>query len=178
MDNIEKAESAKNFIRKNQYLTSFSYQIPASELLHHYWHAGMISFSPYLGMGDSTPDPYRDKGTNHLYSDTITAFLLGLPFPKPIVAENLGKGRLTIVSGERTLATIIHYLGGMPSVRRTLSDEVNIFPRLSDVEFSKLSEEQQEELLRGIHVNIIKLDPHASDIDHESIVDFYGTYNN
>ena len=63
-------------------------------------------------------------------------------------------------------------------MKRSLSDEVNIFPGLSDVEFSKLSEDQQEELLRGIHVNIIKLDPHASDIDHESIVDFYGTYNN
>ena len=101
----------------------------------------MISFSPYSGMGDSTPDPYRDKGTSHLYSDTIAAFLLGLPCPKPIVAENLGKGRLTIVSGERTLGTIIHYLGGMPSVKRSLSDEVNIFPGLSDVEFSKLSED-------------------------------------
>jgi hypothetical protein len=166
------------FIRKNQYLTSFAYQIPASELLDRYWHAGTIGFSSYLGMGDSTPDPYRDKGANHLYSDTIAALLLGLPFPKPIVAENLGRGRLTIVSGERTLGTIIHYLGGMPNVKRTLSDDVNVFPRLSDVEFSKLSEDQKEELLRGVHVNIIKLDPHASDIDHASIVDFYGTHNN
>lgn len=166
------------FIRKNQYLTSFAYQIPASELLDHYWNAGMISFSPYLSMGDSTPDPYRDKGTNHLYSDTIAALLLGLPFPKPIIAENLGKGRLTIVSGARTFATIIHYLGGMPSVKRTLSDDVNIFPGLSDFEFGNLSEDQKEELLRGVHVNIIKLDPHASNINHTSIVDFYETYNN
>lgn len=175
---MSNTEADLEFIRKNQYLTSFAYQIPASELLDHYWHAGMISFSPYLSMGDSTPDPYRDKGVNHLYSDTIAALLLGLPFPKPIVAENLGRGRLTIVSGERTLGTIIHYLGGMPNVKRTLSDDVNVFPRLSDVEFSKLSEDQKEELLRGVHVNIIKLDPHASDIDHASIVDFYGTHNN
>ena len=175
---MSNTEADLEFIRKNQYLTSFAYQIPASELLDHYWHAGMISFSPYLSMGDSTPDPYRDKGANHLYSDTIAALLLGLPFPKPIVAENLGRGRLTIVSGERTLGTIIHYLGGMPNVKRTLSDDVNVFPRLSDVEFSKLSEDQKEELLRGVHVNIIKLDPHASDIDHASIVDFYGAYNN
>lgn len=166
------------FIRKNQYLTSFAYQIPASELLDHYWHVGMISFSPYLSMGGSIPDPYRDKGANHLYSDTIAALLLGLPFPKPIVAENLGRGRLTIVSGERTLGTIIHYLGGMPNVKRTLSDDVSIFPGLSDFEFGNLPEDQKEELLRGIHVNIIKLDPHASDIDHASIVDFYGTHNN
>lgn len=175
---MSNTEADIEFIRKNQYLTSFAYQIPASELLDHYWHAGMIGFSPYLGMGGSTPDPYRDKGANHLYSDTIAALLLGLPFPKPIVAENLGRGRLTIVSGERTLGTIIHYLGGMPNVKRTLSDDVNVFPRLSDVEFSKLSEDQKEELLRGVHVNIIKLDPHASDIDHASIVDFYGAYNN
>jgi hypothetical protein len=175
---MSNTEADIEFIRKNQYLTSFAYQIPASELLDRYWHAGTIGFSSYLGMGDSTPDPYRDKGANHLYSDTIAALLLGLPFPKPIVAENLGRGRLTIVSGERTLGTIIHYLGGMPNVKRTLSDDVNVFPRLSDVEFSKLSEDQKEELLRGVHVNIIKLDPHASDIDHASIVDFYGTHNN
>ena len=175
---MSNTEADIEFIRKNQYLTSFAYQIPSSELLDRYWHAGTIGFSSYLGMGDSTPDPYRDKGANHLYSDTIAALLLGLPFPKPIVAENLGRGRLTIVSGERTLGTIIHYLGGMPNVKRTLSDDVNVFPRLSDVEFSKLSEDQKEELLRGVHVNIIKLDPHASDIDHASIVDFYGTHNN
>lgn len=175
---MSNTEADLEFIRKNQYLTSFAYQIPASELLDHYWHAGMISFSQYLGMGDSAPVPYRDKGANHLYSDTIAALLLGLPFPKPIVAENSGRGRLTIVSGERTLGTIIHYLGGMPNVKRTLSDDVSIFPGLSDFEFGKLPEDQKEELLRGIHVNIIKLDPHASDIDHASIVDFYGAYNN
>lgn len=175
---MSNTEADLEFIRKNQYLTSFAYQIPASELLDHYWHAGMISFSPYLSMGDSTPVPYRDKGANHLYSNTIAALLLGLPFPKPIVAENLGRGRLTIVSGERTLGTIIHYLGGMPNVKRTLSDDVSIFPGLSDFEFGNLPEDQKEELLRGIHVNIIKLDPHASDIDPASIGDFYGAYNN
>ena len=106
---MSNTEADLEFIRKNQYLTSFAYQIPASELLDHYWHAGTIGFSQYLGMSDSTPDPYRDKGANHLYSDTIAALLLGLPFPKPIIAENLGRGRLTIVSGERTLGTIIHY---------------------------------------------------------------------
>jgi hypothetical protein len=175
---MSNTEADLEFIRKNQYLTSFAYQIPASELLDHYWHAGMISFSPYLSMGDSTPVPYRDKGANHLYSNTIAALLLGLPFPKPIVAENLGRGRLTIVSGERTLGTIIHYLGGMPNVKRTLSDDVSVFPELSDFEFGNLPEDQKEELLRGIHVNIIKLGPHAWDIDHASIVDFYGAYNN
>ena len=175
---MSNTEADIEFIRKNQYLTSFAYQIPASELLDHYWHAGMISFSPYLSMGDSTPDPYRDKGANHLYSDTIAALLLGLPFPKPIIAENLGRGRLTIVSGERTLGTIIHYLGGMPNVKRTLSDDVSVFPGLSDCECGNLPEDQKEELLRGIHVNIIKLDPHASDIDPASIGDFYGAYNN
>lgn len=59
---MSNTEADIEFIRKNQYLTSFAYQIPASELLDHYWHAGMIGFSPYLGMGGSTPDPYRDKG--------------------------------------------------------------------------------------------------------------------
>ena len=78
------------------------------------------------------------------------------------------------------MSTIIHYLGGMlpKLIKRTLSDDVEIFPGLSDLEFGKLSEDQKEELLRGIHVNIIKLGPHASDIDHASIVDFYGAYIN
>ena len=175
---MSNTEADIEFIRKNQYLTSFAYQIPASELLDHYWHAGMIGFSPYLGMGGSTPDPYRDKGANHLYSDTIAALLLGLPFPKPIVAENLGRGRLTIVSGERTLGTIIHYLGGMPNVKRTLSDDVSIFPGLSDLEFGKLSEEQQEEILRGVLVKVELLDPYKPGMDSEDIAKFYGPYKN
>ena len=41
---MSNTEADIEFIRKNQYLTSFAYQIPASELLDHYWHAGMISF--------------------------------------------------------------------------------------------------------------------------------------
>lgn len=175
---MSNTEADLEFIRKNQYLTSFAYQIPASELLDRYWHAGTIGFSSYLGMGDSTPDPYRDKGVNHLYSDTIAALLLGLPFPKPIVAENLGRGRLTIVSGERTLGTIIHYLGGMPNVKRTLSDDVSVFPGLSDFEFGNLSEDQKEELLRGVLVKVELLDPHKLGMDSEDIAKFYGPYKN
>lgn len=64
---MSNTEADIEFIRKNQYLTSFAYQIPASELLDHYWHAGTIGFSQYLGMSDSTPDPYRDKGLRLLY---------------------------------------------------------------------------------------------------------------
>ena len=66
----------------------------------------------------------------------------------------------------------------MPNVKRTLSDDVSVFPGLGDFEFGNLSEDQKEELLRGVHVNIIKLDRHASDIDHTSIVSFYETYIN
>ena len=175
---MSNTEADLEFIRKNQYLTSFAYQIPASELLDHYWHAGTIGFSSYLGMGDSTPDPYRDKGANHLYSDTIAALLLGLPFPEPIVAEDLGGGRFSIVSGEQTMSTIIHYLGDMlpKLIKRTLSDDVEIFPGLSDLEFGKLSEEQKEELLRGVIVKVELLDPHKPGIDSEDIAKFYGPY--
>ena len=173
------AEEAISFAKENQPITSFVHQIPANELIDNYWHANKIKFSPYLGLGGAAPTPYRDKGTNYLYSDTIAAFLLGLPFPNPIVAEDLGGERFSIVSGEQAMSTIIHYLGGMPNIRRTLSDDVNIFPGLSDIEFGKLSADQKTRILDGVLVNINMLDPHKpAIIDSECITKFYGPYKN
>ena len=76
------------------------------------------------------------------------------------------------------MSTIIHYLGGMlpKLIKRTLSDDVEIFPGLSDLEFGKLSEEQKEELLRGVIVKVELLDPHKPGIDSEDIAKFYGPY--
>ena len=172
-------ETAIEFAKENQYINSLTYQIPASELLDYYWYANKILFSPYLGSSGVAPVPYQDEGASYLYSGTITALLLGLPFPEPIIAENLGGERFSIVSGEQTLSTIIHYLGGMPKfIKRTLSDDVDVFPGLSDLEFGNLSEEQQEELLRGVLIKIEMLDPYKPRIDSECITKFYGRYNN
>lgn len=176
---MSSAEEALEFAKENRHINSLTYQIPASELLD-YWYATKILFSPYLGTSGVPAFPYQDEDANLLYSDTIAALLLGLPFPEPIVAEDLGGGRFSIVSGEQTMSTIIHYLGGMMPkfIKRTLSDDVEIFPGLSDLEFGKLSEEQQKELLHGVLVNVEMLDPYKPGIDSECITKFYGTYNN
>lgn len=175
---MEHAEAALEFAKENRHINSLTYQIPASELLD-YWYATKILFSPYLGTSGAPTLPYQDEDANLLYSDTIAALLLGLPFPEPIVAEDLGGGRFSIVSGEQTMSTIIHYLGGMMPkfIKRTLSDDVDVFPGLSDLEFGNLSEDQQEELLRGVLIKIEMLDPYKPSIDSECITKFYGTYN-
>lgn len=64
----------------------------------------------------------------------------------------------------------------MPNVKRTLSDDVSIFPRLSDFEFGNLSEDQKEELLHGVLVKVELLDPHKPGMDSEDIAKFYGPY--
>ena len=171
-------EEAIEFAKENRHINSLTYQIPASELLD-YWYATKILFSPYLGSSGVPAFPYQDEDASLLYSDTIAAFLLGLPFPEPIVAEDLGGGRFSIISGEQTMSTIIHYLGGMPKfIKRTLSDDVEIFPGLSDLELGKLSEEQQEEILRGVLVKVELLDPYKPGMDSEDIAKFYGSYKN
>lgn len=170
-------EESIEFAKENRHINSLTYQIPASELLDCYWYATKILFSPYLGSSGVPAFPYQDEDANLLYSDTIAALLLGLPFPEPIVAEDLGGGRFSIISGEQTMSTIIHYLGGMPKfIKRTLSDDVNVFPGLSDLEFEKLSEEQQEELLCGVLVKVELLDPYKPGMDSEDIAKFYGSY--
>lgn len=176
---MSSTEEAIEFAKENRHINSLTYQIPASELLDS-WYATKILFSPYLGSSGAPAFPYQDEDESLLYSDTIAALLLGLPFPEPIVAEDLGGGRFSIVSGEQTMSTIIHYLGGMMPklIKRTLSDDVEIFPGLSDLEFGKLSEEQQEELLRGVLVKVELLDPYKPGMDSEDIAKFYGSYKN
>jgi hypothetical protein len=176
---MSSAEEALEFVKENRHINSRAYQIPASELLDS-WYATKILFSPYLGSSGVPTFPYQDEDESLLYSDTIAALLLGLPFPEPIVAEDLGGGRFSIVSGEQTMSTIIHYLGGMMPklIKRTLSDDVEIFPGLSDLEFGKLSEEQQEEILRGVLVKVELLDPYKPGVDSEDIAKFYGSYKN
>lgn len=62
-------------------------------------------------------EPYRDTQANAAYSNTIKQFLYGEPFRENIILQGNRK-HSTAVSGGRILATILHYLGGMPNIDR------------------------------------------------------------
>lgn len=62
-------------------------------------------------------EPYRDTQANAAYSNTIRQFLYGEPFRENIILQGT-REHSTVASGGRTLATILHYLGGMPNIDR------------------------------------------------------------
>lgn len=62
-------------------------------------------------------EPYRDTPANAAYSNTIKQFLYGEPFRENIILQGT-REHSTAVSGGRVLATILHYLGGMPNIER------------------------------------------------------------
>lgn len=62
-------------------------------------------------------EPYRDTQANAAYSNTIKQFLYGEPFRENIILQGTRENS-TVASGGRTLATILHYLGGMPNIER------------------------------------------------------------
>lgn len=62
-------------------------------------------------------EPYRDTQTNAAYSNTIKQFLYGEPFRENIILQGT-REHSTVASGGRTLATILHYLGGIPNIER------------------------------------------------------------
>ena len=66
---------------------------------------------------DEEDEPFRDTKDNSAYSDTISMLLKGIPFPESIILQG-NRENSTVASGGRALATIIHYLGGMPNVTR------------------------------------------------------------
>ena len=63
-------------------------------------------------------EPYRDTQTNAAYSNTIKQFLYEKPFRENIILQGT-REHSTVASGGRTLATILHYLGGMPNIERS-----------------------------------------------------------
>lgn len=65
-------------------------------------------------------EPYRDTQANAAYSNIITQFLDGKPFRENIILQGNRK-HSTVASGGRTLATILHYLGCMPNIKRETS---------------------------------------------------------
>lgn len=62
-------------------------------------------------------EPYRDTQANAAYSNTIRQFLYEEPFRENIILQGT-REHSTVASGGRTLATILHYLGGMPNIDR------------------------------------------------------------
>lgn len=63
-------------------------------------------------------EPYRDTQANAAYSNTIKQFLYEKPFRENIILQG-NREHSTVASGGRTLATILHYLGGMPNIERS-----------------------------------------------------------
>lgn len=84
--------------------------VKAGDLLQDYLNGNL-----QLGAGD---EPYRDTQANMAYSDTIRRLLNAEPFRENIILQGT-RERSTVVSGGRTLATILHHLGGMPNIERT-----------------------------------------------------------
>lgn len=84
--------------------------VKAGVLLHDYLNGNI-----QLGEED---EPYRDTHANAAYSNTIKQFLYGEPFRENIILQGT-REHSTVASGGRTLATILHYLGGMPNIERT-----------------------------------------------------------
>lgn len=84
--------------------------VKAGDLLRDYLNGNL-----QLGAGD---EPYRDTQANMAYSDTIRRLLNSEPFRENIILQGT-RERSTVVSGGRTLATILHHLGGMPNIERT-----------------------------------------------------------
>lgn len=68
---------------------------------------------------DSADQPYKDVGNNKTYSNIVSAFLKGIPLPERIILVEY-TNEYKVVSGARTLATILHYIGKLPEVDRTL----------------------------------------------------------
>lgn len=90
--------------------TNFSVgAVKAGDLLQEYLNGNI-----QLRAGD---EPYRDTQANAAYSDTITRFIDAEPFRENIILQGT-RERSTAASGARTLATILHYLGGMPNIDR------------------------------------------------------------
>lgn len=84
--------------------------VKAGVLLHDYLNGNI-----QLGEED---EPYRDTQANAAYSNTIRQFLYGEPFRENIILQG-NREHSTVASGGRVLATILHYLGGMPDIDRT-----------------------------------------------------------
>ena len=92
---------------------------------------------------------------------TVAAFLLGLPLPDPIIATRTPKARrggvVSIVSGQRSLLSILTYLGCDTGHARELHS-VPIYPRIKHMQINGLTSVQVDEIMgmRTIPITIIE----------------------
>ena len=92
---------------------------------------------------------------------TVASFLLGLPLPDPIIAtrtpETRRGGVVSIVSGQRSLLSILTYLGCDTGHVRELHS-VPIYPRIKHMQINGLTNVQVDEIMgmRTIPITIIE----------------------
>lgn len=110
---------------------------------------------------DQGLEPYKDGAWWRKHSMTVAAFLLGLPLPDPIIAtrtpETRRGGVVSIVSGQRSLLSILTYLGCDTGHVRELYS-VSIYPRIKHMQINGLTSVQVDEIMgmRTIPITIIE----------------------
>lgn len=110
---------------------------------------------------DQVLEPYKDGSWRRKHSMTVASFLLGLPLPDPIIATRTPKTRrggvISIVSGQRSLLSILTYLGCDTGHVRELHS-VPIYPRIKHMQINGLTSVQVDEIMgmRTIPITIIE----------------------
>ena len=110
---------------------------------------------------DQVLEPYKDGSWRRKHSMTIASYLLGLPLPDPIIAtrtpETRRGGVISIVSGQRSLLSILTYLGCDTGHARELHS-VPIYPRIKHMQINGLTSVQVDEIMgmRTIPITIIE----------------------
>lgn len=109
---------------------------------------------------DQVLEPYKDGSWRRKHSMTVASFLLGLPLPDPIIATRTpktGGGVVSIVSGQRSLMSILTYLGCDTGHVRELHS-VPIYPRIKHMQVNELTSVQVDEIMgmRTIPITIIE----------------------
>jgi hypothetical protein len=110
---------------------------------------------------DQILELYKDGAWRRKHSMTVAAFLLGLPLPDPIIATRTPKARrggvVSIVSGQRSLLSILTYLGCDTGHARELHS-VPIYPRIKHMQINGLTSVQVDEIMgmRTIPITIIE----------------------
>lgn len=123
---------------------------------------------------DQGLEPYKDGAWRRKHSMTVASFLLGLPLPDPIIAtrtpETRRGGVVSIVSGQRSLLSILTYLGCDTGHVRELHS-VSIYPRIKHMQINELTNGQVDEIMgmRTIPITFVET-------EHEETFEDGGIY--
>ena len=133
------------------------YALEPREAINTYNTGGFV----FPDQGRLVLETYKDGVWRRKHSMTVAAFLLGLPLPDPIIATRTtkcgGGEALSIVSGQKSLLSILTYLGCDTGYVRELHG-VPIYPRLEDMQISWLTDVQVGEIMgmRTIPVTFVE----------------------